>query len=67
MSKPVIIAADLTLEKEQKVVETLRKYKEAITWSMEDLKGINPSICMHKILPKEAEPSNEGSGKKGSS
>ena len=28
----------------------LRKYKEAIAWSIEDLKGISPSICMHKIL-----------------
>ena len=35
------------------MVETLRKYKEAIAWSMEDLKGINPSICMHKILMEE--------------
>ena len=28
----------------------LKKYKEAITWSTEDLKGINPSIRRHKIL-----------------
>ena len=28
----------------------LREYKEAIAWSIEDLKGISPSICMHKIL-----------------
>ena len=35
------------------MVETLRKYKEAIAWSMEGLKGINPSICMHKILMEE--------------
>ena len=28
----------------------LRKYKEAIAWSIEDLKEISPSICMHKIL-----------------
>ena len=52
-SKLVIIAADLTSEKQKKVVETLRKYKEPIAWSMEDLKGINPSICMHKILMEE--------------
>ena len=29
------------------------KYKEAIAWSIEDLKGISPSICMHKILLEE--------------
>ena len=35
------------------MVETLKKYKEAIAWPMEDLKGISPSICMHKILMEE--------------
>ena len=34
-------------------MEILRKYKEAIAWSIEDLKGISPSICMHKILLEE--------------
>ena len=34
-------------------METLRKYKEVIAWSMEDLKGISPSICIHKILMEE--------------
>ena len=34
-------------------MEILRKHKEAIARSVEDLKGINPSICMHKILMKE--------------
>ena len=48
--KPVIISAALTEAEEQKLLEILRKYKEAIAWSIEDLKGINPSICMHKIL-----------------
>ena len=52
-SKPVIIVADLTLKKEQKVVEILKKHKEAIAWLVEDLKGISPSICMHKILMEE--------------
>ena len=48
--KPVIILAALTEIEEQKLLKILRKYKEAIAWSIEDLKGINPSICMHKIL-----------------
>ena len=49
-AKPVIISAALTKSEEQKLIETLKKYKEAISWSIEDLKGISPSICMHKIL-----------------
>ena len=48
--EPVIISAALTEFEEQKLLQILRKYKEAIAWSIEDLKGINPSICMHKIL-----------------
>ena len=48
--KPVIISAALTEAEEQKLLVILRKYKEAIAWSIEDLNGISPSICMHKIL-----------------
>ena len=51
--KPVIISTGLTRLEEQKLLKTLRKYKEAIAWSIEDLKGISPSICMHKILLEE--------------
>ena len=49
-AKPVIIPTALTELEEQKLLEILRKYKEAIAWSIEDLKGISPSICIHKIL-----------------
>ena len=48
--KAVIILAALTEAEEQKLLVILRKYKEAIAWSIEDLKGISPSICMQKIL-----------------
>ena len=40
-------------EKEQKLLQILRKYKKAIAWLVKDLKGIIPSICMHKILLEE--------------
>ena len=52
-AQPVIIADDLTEEKEMTLLKILKKYKEAIAWKVEDLKGINPSICMHKILLEE--------------
>ena len=51
--KSVIISTGLTRLEEQKLLETLRKYKEAIAWIIEDLKGISSSICMHKILLDE--------------
>ena len=47
--KPVIISTGLSELEKQKLLEILRKY-EAIAWSIEDLKGISLSICMHKIL-----------------
>ena len=41
------------MEKYHKLIGTLIKYKEVIAWQVEDLKGISPSICMHKILLEE--------------
>ena len=52
-SKPVIVSARLSDAEEQRLLEILRKHKESIAWSIEDLKGISPSICMHKILLEE--------------
>ena len=51
--KPVIISAALTEAEKQKLLVILRKYKEPIAWSIEDLKGISPSICMHKLLQED--------------
>ena len=53
-NKPVIISTRLSDAEEQRLLEILRKHKESITWSIEDLKGISPSICMHKILLEES-------------
>ena len=52
-NKPIIISARLSDAEEQRLLEILRKHKESIAWSIEDLKGISPSICMHKILLEE--------------
>ena len=51
--KPVIISARLSDVEEQRLLEILKKHKEFIAWSIEELKGISPSICMHKILLEE--------------
>ena len=48
--KPVIISVELTKNEERRLLQIIKKYKEAIALSIEDLKGICPSICMHKIL-----------------
>ncbi|MCI66498.1 hypothetical protein A2U01_0087756, partial [Trifolium medium] len=31
----------------------LKKNKEALGWSIEDLKGISPAYCMYKIKMEE--------------
>ncbi|XP_070034356.1 uncharacterized protein [Nicotiana tomentosiformis] len=50
---PVIISTDLTGTHEQKQVELLSKHKKAIDWSIDDIHGISPAICMHKIHLEE--------------
>ena len=52
-SKPVIISARLSDAEEQKLLKILMNYQESIAWSIDELKGISPSICMHKILQEE--------------
>ncbi|KAL4324452.1 hypothetical protein GQ457_11G024450 [Hibiscus cannabinus] len=35
---------------EERLIATLRQHKEALGWTIADIKGISPAICMHKIL-----------------
>ncbi|XP_073120841.1 uncharacterized protein [Henckelia pumila] len=50
---PVIISSLLTDAMEEKLVEVLREHKEAFSWKVANIKGINLSVCMHKILMEE--------------
>ena len=50
---PVIISSALSEEEENKLIEVLRRHKGALAWSISDIKGISPTICMHKILMEE--------------
>ena len=52
-SKPVIISPRLSDVVEQKLLKILKNYQESIAWSIDEIKGISPSICMHKILLEE--------------
>ena len=51
--KPVIISARLSDEEELKLLQILKKHKKSIAWSIEELTGISPLVCMHKILLEE--------------
>ncbi|XP_075110416.1 uncharacterized protein LOC142181301 [Nicotiana tabacum] len=37
----------------QQLLQVLKECKTAIRWTMEDIKGISPAYCMHKILLEE--------------
>ncbi|RDX77627.1 Retrovirus-related Pol polyprotein from transposon 17.6, partial [Mucuna pruriens] len=50
---PVIIANNLLQEQEDKLLKVLRQHKKEIGWKLSDIPGINPSICMHRILTEE--------------
>jgi hypothetical protein len=57
---PVIIAKGLTSMQEEKLVKLLCDHKMAIRWTLADIKGISPSMCMHHILLEDnAKPTRE--------
>ncbi|XP_076890925.1 uncharacterized protein LOC143542148 [Bidens hawaiensis] len=57
---PVIIASNLNEVQEEGFLEVLKAHKAAIGWTIADLKGISPSIVMHKIITTDdAKPTRE--------
>jgi len=49
-AKSVVIRNSLSHEEESRLVEVLKKHRALIGWHISDLKGINPSYCMHKFM-----------------
>jgi len=45
----------LTGDKEEKLLRVLRDHKTAIEWTIADIKGISPSVCMHRILMEKSD------------
>ncbi|KAH9704470.1 hypothetical protein KPL70_011475 [Citrus sinensis] len=50
---PVVISSTLTSDQEDKLLTVLKKHKNAIGWTLNDIKGINPLICTHRINLEE--------------
>ena len=46
----VIISSSLSNVEEDILLNILKEKKEEIGWSLADIKGIRPSMCMHRIL-----------------
>ena len=59
---PVIIASHLNDGQEENLKAILRKYWEAIGWTMTDIKGLSPTIVQHRIyLNEEVKPKRDRS------
>ena len=46
---PVIISANLSEQEEERLLRTLKRHRAAIGYSLDDLKGVSPMLCQHKI------------------
>ena len=47
---PMIIANNLSSLQEEKLMRVLMNHRIVIGWTIADIKGISPSMCMHRIL-----------------
>jgi len=46
---PIIISSLLSYDQEKELIHILSHHKGAIGWSVANLQGISPTICMHRI------------------
>ena len=54
---PVIISANHSEQEEERLLKTLKKHRAAIGYTLDDLKGISPTLCQHKInMEPDAKP-----------
>ncbi|CAM8960103.1 unnamed protein product [Rhodiola kirilowii] len=57
---PVIIKSGLEAGQERSLIKVLRQHKLAIGWTLANLRGVSPAVCMHRILLEDgAKPSRE--------
>ncbi|XP_062113935.1 uncharacterized protein LOC133824936 [Humulus lupulus] len=50
---PVIVSSFLSEVEEEKLLRVLRAHKNAIGWTLTNIRGISPSKVMHRILMKD--------------
>ncbi|CAM8877537.1 unnamed protein product [Rhodiola kirilowii] len=57
---PVIVGATLNEHETSKLLHVLKNNRKALEYSIDDLQGISPSLCMHRInVDENAKPSGE--------
>ena len=54
---PIIISANLSEHEEERLLKILKKHCAAIGYTLDDLKGISPTLCQHNInMEPDAKP-----------
>ncbi|CAM8900390.1 unnamed protein product [Rhodiola kirilowii] len=57
---PVIVNASLTDVETQRLLVVLREHRTALDYTIDDIKGISPDMCMHRIhLEGDAKPTRD--------
>ncbi|GJS57233.1 uncharacterized protein Tco_0652017 [Tanacetum coccineum] len=57
---PVISSNKLSSLEDERLIRVMREYKEVIGWTVADISGISPSMCIHKIhLEEGATPAKQ--------
>ena len=46
---PVIVSSELNETELSKLLNELKKYRKTIGYSLDDIKGLSPSLCKHRI------------------
>ena len=53
----LVISANISEREENKLLKTLKKCRAAIGYNLDDLMGISPTLCQHKInMEPDAKP-----------
>ena len=56
----MIISSQLNDEQEKRLLDVVRQNEQAIGWTLVDLRGLDPSLCTHRIfLEDESRPIRE--------
>ena len=54
---PIIISANLPEHEEERILKIMRKHRAAIGYTLDDLKGISPTLYQHKVnMESDAKP-----------
>jgi len=61
---PVIINTKLDDPQFEKLLDVLKKHTSVMGYSIDDIKGINPSVCMHRQPQRRLNPNMQEVAKK---